>query len=180
MPILSTVSKRVAMAFVAATVAIPSFGTGNAGADNCWVHAGTQYGVDPLLLYSIAVVESSLNPHAINRNRDGTTDIGLMQINSSNLAGLRKEGITRARLMNDSCTAIHVGARILSGFIERYGYTWEAVGAYNAGGAPEREPLRKTYATQVWRQYRKFTQLRAERAQKRALQQQIQLAAAGG
>ena len=111
----------------------------------CWFDAGQRHNIDPLLLYSIAKVESSLNPSAINRNRNGTYDIGLMQINSTHLPRLSKAGITREKLLNDSCTSVMAGAQILSGFISRHGYTWEAVGAYNAGSAPHRrEPTFKT------------------------------------
>ncbi|PIV87852.1 MAG: hypothetical protein COW48_09240 [Hydrogenophilales bacterium CG17_big_fil_post_rev_8_21_14_2_50_63_12] len=47
----------------------------------CWKEAGTRYGVSPQLLYAIARTESGLNPQAIGRNRNGSRDIGLMQIN---------------------------------------------------------------------------------------------------
>ena len=95
---------------------------------NCW-RAGARHQVDPLLLYSIAKVESSLNPRAINYNKNGSHDIGLMQINSQHLPALSQRGITRQRLLDDPCLSIQVGASILSGFIQRYGYTWRAVGA---------------------------------------------------
>ena len=72
----------------------------------CWFDAGQRHNIDPLLLYSIAKVESSLNPSAINRNRNGTYDIGLMQINSTHLPRLSKAGITREKLLNDSCTSV--------------------------------------------------------------------------
>jgi len=121
---------------------------------NCWAAASTRYNIDPLLLYAIAKVESSLDPTAINHNRNGTVDIGLMQINSSHLPQLAKVGITRRRLVEEPCTSIMAGAQILAGLIGRHGYTWTAVGAYNAGSAPAREPLRQTYAAKVWHIYR--------------------------
>lgn len=124
----------------------------------CWFDAGQRHDIDPLLLYSIAKVESSLNPTAINRNRNGTYDIGLMQINSTHLPRLNKAGITREQLLNDSCTSVMAGAQILSEFISRHGYTWEAVGAYNAGSAPNRRELRHRYAKKVWHHYTKLKQ----------------------
>ncbi len=48
----------------------------------CFDDAGKKYGINPALLEGIARVESNLNPKAMNRNTNGTTDIGLMQINS--------------------------------------------------------------------------------------------------
>lgn len=49
----------------------------------CFEEAGNEYGVSPLLLWSIAKHESGMNPAAICRNGNGTYDYGLMQINSS-------------------------------------------------------------------------------------------------
>ncbi|MCA8275644.1 lytic transglycosylase domain-containing protein [Burkholderia sp. AU30280] len=128
-----------------------------AAAKDCFTQAGERHGIDPLLLVAIAKVESSLNPDAINYNRNGTYDIGLMQINSSHLPRLIKTGVTRKRLIDEPCTSIDTGASILAGFIERHGYTWNAVGAYNAGSSEKRKPARQSYATKVWREYRALT-----------------------
>ncbi len=129
---------------------------------NCWKTAGDKYHIDPLLLYAIAEVESALNPRAINYNSDGSIDLGLMQINSSHLPRLAKYGITTQQLQNDVCVSIHTGASILAGFIKKFGYSWQAVGAYNAGGGATREPLRQKYAKKVWQRYQILVQWRKE------------------
>lgn len=129
---------------------------------NCWQTAGDKHHIDPLLLYAIAEVESALNPRAINYNNDGSTDIGLMQINSSHLPQLAKQGITMRRLQDDVCLSIHTGASILAGFIRQFGYSWQAIGAYNAGGAATRESLRQKYAQKVWQRYQILVQWRKE------------------
>jgi len=118
-----------------------------APAHACWEQAAERYGVSSELLYAIAKTESGLDPHAIGSNSNGSRDIGLMQINSAWLPRLSTLGITERDLLNP-CTSIHVGAWILAGNVQRLGYTWEAVGAYNAANPA----LRRAYANRVYRQ----------------------------
>ena len=112
----------------------------------CWDDAARRYNVSGDLLYAIARTESGLNPQAIGRNTNGSRDIGLMQINSAWLPTLASHGIGE-RDLYEPCTNIHVGAWILAGNVNRLGYTWEAVGAYNAAN-PVR---RRAYADKVRR-----------------------------
>ncbi|GAB1847306.1 type III secretion system invasion protein IagB [Achromobacter xylosoxidans] len=156
---LSTASKRLARGLLAALLIIG--GIVNAHAD-CWAGTGERYGIDPLLLLAIAKVESSMNPKAINWNKNGTCDLGLMQINSSNFPALKAKGFDREKLV-DPCASIEAGAIMLSTFIKRHGYTWTAVGAYNAGSSPSRAAARKAYATKVWNVYQEVHQDADER-----------------
>jgi soluble lytic murein transglycosylase-like protein len=112
----------------------------------CWDDAAQRYQVSSALLYAIARTESGLNPLAINRNGNGSRDIGLMQINSAWLPTLAAHGINERDLF-EPCTNIHVGAWILAGNVSRLGYTWDAVGAYNA----TRPALRRAYIEKVRR-----------------------------
>ena len=112
----------------------------------CWDEAANHYSVSSALLYAIARVESGLNPTAVAWNRNGTRDIGLMQINSTWLPTLARYGVTERDLL-EPCTSIHIGAWILAGNIARLGYTWEAVGAYNAANPS----LRRAYVRKVHR-----------------------------
>jgi len=112
----------------------------------CWEAAAAQYGVNPQLLVAIARTESGMNPAALNRNKNGSYDIGLMQINSSWLPTLRKYGVEEQALW-DPCTNIHVGAWVLSQNMQRMGNSWEAVGAYNA----KNPAIRIKYALKVYR-----------------------------
>lgn len=130
---------------------------------NCWDKAAHYYHVDPYLLYAIANVESGMNPYAVGTNHDGTHDVGLMQINSSHFSELERRGISERRLMTEPCTSIMVGASILSGMINVYGYNWEAVGAYNAGIKKENYPKRMVYAHKVWTKYQQLKSVARER-----------------
>lgn len=105
---------------------------------NCWVDTGNIYGIPSHLLYAMGQVESSLNPSAIAHANNGTHSIGIMQINSSWFPELQEAGITEDQLY-DPCTNIRVGGWILAQEIERYGYSWEAIGAYYAGSYTEKD-----------------------------------------
>ncbi|WP_230554992.1 transglycosylase SLT domain-containing protein [Serratia plymuthica] len=116
----------------------------------CFEDAGRDYNIDPDLLLAIAIQESKLNAHAYNgANKDGTSDSSLMQINSANLPMLNKMGITKQRLYSQPCISVYTGGWVLAGFIKQYGYTWEAVGAYNAGSGKKRGALRKEYSDKI-------------------------------
>lgn len=111
--------------------------------DACFSQAGRQYGISPELLKAIAKVESGFNPTAINRNSNGSYDYGIMQINSS---WYGKLGHELWMSLGDPCTNITTGAWILKDCIIRHGYTWEAVGCYNANSKAKR----RSYAWKVY------------------------------
>lgn len=95
----------------------------------CFEEAEKAYGINQALIESIAKIESNLNPKAVNKNLNGSIDIGLMQINSFWIKTL---GLNADELISNPCYNTMTGAKILKQCIERYGYTWEAVGCYNA------------------------------------------------
>lgn len=111
----------------------------------CWQEAANRYKVPAQLLYAIARTESNLNPTAVNRNKNGSWDIGIMQINSTWLPTLKRYGIGQRQLF-DPCTNIKIGAWILSQNFARLGYNWKAIGAYNAST----RSLRARYAWKVY------------------------------
>lgn len=99
---------------------------------SCWEDAADRYQLPVELIQAMASVESSMNPNAVAHADNGTYSIGLMQINSSWFEQLEDMGISEPMLY-DACVSIHVGSWILAQEVQRYGYTWEAIGAYYAG-----------------------------------------------
>lgn len=122
------------------------------GGKPCFEEAAQYHNVDPWLLMSIAYVESRFNPKAVNRNKNGSYDTGMMQINSIWIPTLKKKGIDKS-LLNDACASTYIGAWILSDNIRRYGYNWRAIGAYNSGNPK----LGLAYAKKVYAAHAKIT-----------------------
>ena len=122
--------------------------------------ASVYYGIDPVLLLAIAIVESNVNQQARNVNHDGSVDVGIMQINRGYWeAPLRELGIPWHVVESSAEINIHIGAWVLAQSFERTGVSWQGIGAYNAGFSPQRQDARQRYATKV---YATLRQLRRE------------------
>lgn len=115
----------------------------------CFQAAAAKHGVAEELLLAIAHTESRFNADAQHTNTNGTTDYGVMQVNSIHLSWLLPKGINEYHLIQEPCTNIEVGASILGDFLRKYGSTWRAVGAYGAGDQPGKEAARLQYALKV-------------------------------
>jgi soluble lytic murein transglycosylase-like protein len=109
----------------------------------CFEEAGQQYGISPAILWTIAKEESNFDHTAVNLNKNGTYDFGLMQINSwwANILGPE----TWSEL-GEPCYNVKVGAWILSRCIQEHGRTWEAIGCYHSRG----ERRKKKYAWMIY------------------------------
>ena len=102
--------------------------------------ASEEYKVPKIVLLGIIRTESRGNPVAIHHNRDGTTDFGIMQINSRWIQKLNHDyglHITYKSLLNPFYN-IRVGAWILSielkkngGWIDNNDF-WARVGNYHS------------------------------------------------
>lgn len=115
----------------------------------CFEEAGAMYGISPVLLHAIAKIESNFNPKAINKNKNGSYDYGVMQINSVHYKTL---GHNIWMSLSDPCMNVKVGAWVLARCIKKYGYTWEAVGCYNATS----EEKRGKYAWKAYQVIRRY------------------------
>ncbi len=132
---------RKIFSFVAASILLAIVCTRPASAF-CFEEAGHMYNVSPTLLWAIAKVESNFNPAAINKNSNGSFDFGVMQINSS---WYRTLGADRWNALGDACQNVKTGAWILSQCMASNGYTWDAVGCYNAVSKEKR----RTYSDKI-------------------------------
>jgi len=101
----------------------------------CFDEAAREYGLNASLLRSIATVESNCNPSALSYNRNGSTDLGIMQINSSWIRPMR---LNESELLKNPCYNVKTAAKILKKCVEKHGYDWEAIGCYNALGIKAR------------------------------------------
>lgn len=117
----------------------------------CFDEAGVDYDINPQILRAIAKVESNFNPRAINRNKNGTYDFGIMQINSNWSYTL---GMEWWNTLGDPCSNIKGGAMILSNCMKKYGYSWEAIGCYNSQTPSKRDK----YAMSVFKQLQSIQQ----------------------
>jgi hypothetical protein len=98
----------------------------------CFVEAGEMYDIPSNILRAIAEVESSFDAYAVNHNKDGSYDYGLMQINSW---WADKIGGDLWRSLGDPCMNVKVGAWILAQCFQRLGYTLQGVGCYHSPSA---------------------------------------------
>lgn len=101
---------------------------------------GQEYKIPAELLWAIAKTESRFNANAINKNTNGSSDYGLMQINSIHKSWLEKSGISINDLYNPAIN-IKVGAKILSLCLNKHGWNFKAINCYN--GRIENNPYSK-------------------------------------
>src|SRR5690242_6057677 len=78
----------------------------------CIANAARYYQVPELLLHAIVQKEDGRVGQAV-RNRNGTYDLGLGQINSSWAAHFAKYGVTVHQLLNDRCTNLYAAGYVL-------------------------------------------------------------------
>jgi soluble lytic murein transglycosylase-like protein len=105
----------------------------------CFHASAQKYRVPVDLLLAIAQTESSFKPNAVGKNKGSNTeDVGVMQINTSWLPKLGREFGLKRHHLYEPCTNIDVGAWVLAHNFVQFGYTWNAVGAYNAKSPDKR------------------------------------------
>ncbi|GAB5099885.1 MULTISPECIES: lytic transglycosylase domain-containing protein [unclassified Caballeronia] len=115
-----------------------SLASGAVHADDCFELAGAYQGVNPLVLRAVAWRESKGDASAINRNANGSIDVGQLQINSIHFPDLARQGIPH-RALADPCVNVFVAAWLLKQKMVKYGNTWRAIGAYHSESPKHRD-----------------------------------------
>ncbi len=102
------------------------------------VEAADRYNVDPALVIALMWQESKYNSEAIGQNRNGSTDRGLMQLNSSTFPDIETNRFF------DPEVNVNLGTAYLRESLNRAGNTVAGLAMYNAGpnrvglvGAPQ-------------------------------------------
>jgi soluble lytic murein transglycosylase-like protein len=99
--------------------------------ERCIVPAASYHGVNHDVLRAILRVESGLQPNAVARNRNGSIDVGIGQINSIHFRELAKFGISPTHL-KDACIGIYVAAWQLKKGMTARGNSWEGIASYHS------------------------------------------------
>src|SRR6185295_6136241 len=106
------------------------------------VDSGKKYNLDPRLIAAIVIVESRANPFAISE----ADSVGVMQIHLPTWGPIAdRENINLFKVEDN----VRLGARILSGYVTRYGL-WDGVMRYNGwNDNPESEQHAAEYMEKV-------------------------------
>lgn len=108
--------------------AAPAFSTPQ---ERCIVPASGYHKVNPHVLRAVLRVESGLRPTAINKNANGTIDVGMGQMNSMHFPALAQQGIAPGHLL-DECIASYVAAWHLGKIMREHGNNWQAIARYHS------------------------------------------------
>jgi len=90
------------------------------------------YNVPFMLLKVIAISENShMNKDLVRKNKNGSLDIGLFQINTNKIKDKELKHITKKDLLKPEVST-NVAAFILRKIIITKGYSWENIGEYHS------------------------------------------------
>jgi hypothetical protein len=120
---------RLALALAALLVASPATSAGELS--RCARRAADHFGIPDQVMLGIALAERGWVGASL-ANKDGSRDLGPMQINTIHLSELEPLGITEAMIRDDACTNFAVAAWLLR---QHYNETHDwptAVGHYHS------------------------------------------------
>jgi soluble lytic murein transglycosylase-like protein len=97
----------------------------------CVSAAAQASGVPPILVLAILWVEGG-HIGFVHRNRNGTYDLGPMQINTIWLPAMERAGLTPRELIYDGCASVLAGSMILRFYANQTGSLIQATGNYHS------------------------------------------------
>jgi soluble lytic murein transglycosylase-like protein len=136
-----------------AVASLPPYAHVSQEAVQCAAQASLRYQVPELLLHAVVVKENGRMGQCV-RNKNGTQDCGLAQINTSWVSHFAKFGIRLEHVLYDTCTNLNASAYILRDNYNKKKDWFSAVVAYNIGPnnwTPARYQIGYRYATDVVR-----------------------------
>ena len=80
---------------------------------SCAFDVGPKYGVPVNVVMAVAEVEGA-KPNTVSRNRDGSVDVGRMQVNSVHFDQLAQHGITPGHLMEPGCYPVELATWMIA------------------------------------------------------------------
>ncbi len=132
---------------------LPAYAHLTQEAVQCVAQASSRYQVPELLMHAVLMKENGRTGKC-SRNRNGTYDCGLAQINTSWTDYFARHGIRYESIANDACLNIHVSGYILRRNFDQKRDWFKAIVAYNIGPAnwtPERYRVGWRYGNDVVR-----------------------------
>ncbi|OCS23494.1 hypothetical protein CFVI02298_07535 [Campylobacter fetus subsp. venerealis cfvi02/298] len=91
---------------------------------------GKEFDIPPILLWAIAKTESNFDIKAKNINTNGSSDYGLMQVNSIHEPTLKAKNLSLDDLYRPEIN-IQMGAMVLKGCLDKHGWDYKALNCYN-------------------------------------------------
>ncbi len=91
---------------------------------------GKEFNIPPILLWAIAKTESNFVIKAKNISKNGSSDYGLMQINSIHEPTLKAKNLSLDDLYRPDIN-IQMGAMILRNCLNKHGWDYKALNCYN-------------------------------------------------
>ena len=160
-----------------ATPSLPPYAHVSQEAVQCAAQASVRYGVPELLLHSVMMREGGRTGQC-SKNKNGTYDCGLNQINTTWFEHFKRLGVPPQYLVHDACTNIQAAAYILkTNFLQKNQDWFPAIVAYNIGPnnwTKERYAIGYRYAVGVvnyWWGFQRWVQASQQQAQIQAANQ---------
>lgn len=153
------------------TPALPPYAHLDEAAVQCVAEAAARYEVPELLLHAILMKENG-RMGKCSKNKNGTYDCGLAQINTSWLAHFAKYGVTFDHLTKNVCTNVSASAYILKkNYLVKQQNWFDSIISYNIGPnswTPNRYTIGYKYAREVvdkWWGFQRYVESNSSTAQ---------------